>query len=175
MKITERNVPNYWLLGSCFRNAFSHLFSPSPHINSFSLMPIKCWAKCFRASLNSPASVHEWLQPPFPGFGSSRKDMLMCKHTPLHRAWWEQRQIPLQSVPNINNLKNMYILLIQPLIMTVKQLVCEAWKKEGFGYRDQIPDENVTRQLLVSELGGNQSEPIRFECGFFWIRYIKAV
>lgn len=114
MKRTEGNVPSYWLTGSCFINAFSHLFSPSPYINSFSLMPVKCWAQCFRASLNSPASAHEWLQPPCPGFGSShgcmtRKDMLLCKHTPIHGAWWEQGQLTLESVPNINNFIYIYI------------------------------------------------------------------
>lgn len=58
MKRTEGNVPNYWLTGSCFINALSHLLSPSPYISSFSLTPIKCWAQCFRASLSSPASAH---------------------------------------------------------------------------------------------------------------------
>lgn len=76
MKRTEGNVPNYWLTGSCFINAFSHLFSPSPYISSFSLMPIKCWAQCFRASLNSPASAHGQLQKPCPRFGSSH----CCAH-----------------------------------------------------------------------------------------------
>ena len=73
MKRTEGNVPNYWLTGSCFINAFSHLFSPC--ISSFSLMPIKRWAQCFRASLNSPASAHGWLQQLCPGFGSSHRCM----------------------------------------------------------------------------------------------------
>lgn len=42
-------------------------------------------------------------------------------------------------------------------------------EEEGFGCRE--PNKNVSRQLL----GGNQSQPVRFECRVFQIGYIKSV
>lgn len=115
MKRTEGNVPNYWLTGSCFINAFSHLFSPSPYISSFSLIPIKCWAQSFRAFLNSPVSAHGQLQQPCPGFGCSHRCMCSGHGQEIrarpgwantaHRvgACWEQGQLMLQSVSSNNN------------------------------------------------------------------------
>lgn len=89
MKRTEGNVPNYWLTGSCFINALSHLLSPSPYISLFSLMPIKCWAQCFRASLRSrisPAAVSWIWQLPW---------------TPISWAWPGHTCALVQTCPTV--------------------------------------------------------------------------
>lgn len=68
MKRTEGNVPNYWLTGSCFINAISHLFSPSPSISSFNPEPVKHEAWCLRLGALLPAL----LEAAFGGSGVSQ-------------------------------------------------------------------------------------------------------